>query len=516
MRALKGLLIYVGIVLGIILGIGVLLFGVMYFVPSFRIAGVGVVHSSDIVKDSIVDLAEYPTLTNYVLNVSSKNISININSKDEGSDVNYSFGNSVFGIAYDMTEYKVIKSIEKDGDTLKINITLTEPNGLISAKNSSLNIFVPKNLRYSIMTSTNAGSIDIGTSKSNFEINNLTISTTSGRFTLGSIGTTVDESVSTILNSLNLSTNKGLFDLRAINNLTVLNTIKLQATNGTFMFDSVNASFNVTGKGIKLDANTITTDSNGFKFISENGYFDINKIVTPAGVENTIVTENCDVKINEITGRTGIVTTYGNINIGTLSSLAILQSEHGNVTISKALEDIKVTTKFGNITVNSYLKSAKFVSIRGNINVKSTGEYIQNAYTEIENTEGQVNVDNKINKLLLKTYGSSKCEITFREIKGGLTNPLDVFQHKIDIHKYGSALVLMPTVNYNTPFKFKAKGDISGRFSGVSAGNIGGEIYSSDEYQYYPQDSEASKEASKQSCYFEFYGTIRFEGYNNN
>ena len=78
MRALKGLLIYVGIVLGIILGIGVLLFGVMYFVPSFRIAGVGVVHSSDIVKDSIVDLAEYPTLTNYVLNVSSKNISINI------------------------------------------------------------------------------------------------------------------------------------------------------------------------------------------------------------------------------------------------------------------------------------------------------------------------------------------------------------------------------------------------------------------------------------------------------
>ena len=72
MRALKGLLIYVGIVLGIILGIGVLLFGVMYFVPSFRIAGVGVVHSSDIVKDSIVDLAEYPTLTNYVLNVSSK------------------------------------------------------------------------------------------------------------------------------------------------------------------------------------------------------------------------------------------------------------------------------------------------------------------------------------------------------------------------------------------------------------------------------------------------------------
>ena len=289
MRALKGLLIYVGIVLGIILGIGVLLFGVMYFVPSFRIAGVGVVHSSDIVKDSIVDLAEYPTLTNYVLNVSSKNISININSKDEGSDVNYSFGNSVFGIAYDMTEYKVIKSIEKDGDTLKINITLTEPNGLISAKNSSLNIFVPKNLRYSIMTSTNAGSIEIGTSKSNFEINNLTISTTSGRFTLGSIGTTVDESVSTTLNSLNLSTNKGLFDLRAINNLTVLNTIKLQATNGTFMFDSVNASFNVTGKGIKLDANTITTDSNGFKFISENGYFDINKIVTPAGVENTIV-----------------------------------------------------------------------------------------------------------------------------------------------------------------------------------------------------------------------------------
>ena len=230
---------------------------------------------------------------------------------------------------------------------------------------------------------------------------------------------------------------------------------------------------------------------------------------------NTIVTENCDVKIDEISGRTAIVTTYGNITVGILNDYANLKSEHGNVNITKAKGDLNINTEFGNISVASYERNGRFVSVRGNINVKGTGDYIQGVYTQIENTEGSITVDNKVNRLLVTTYGSSKVEITYREIKGGLTNPFDVFQHKVKLNDHGSAIIYMPTQNYKTPFKFLAKGNISGEISGLIPEYGGDKVKSSDDFQYFPSASSENEELCRQSCYFEFYGTIVFRGYLN-
>lgn len=513
MRALKGLLIYIGIVLAIILGIGVLIFGIMYFVPSFRIAGVGVIHTTNSDSGKITAMDEYSGYSDIELNISSKKIGVKIEANEQGGNViDYKLANTCFGIAFDITEFKVIKSVEKVGTTLKINLIVTEPNGLISLNDSSLIVYLPKSKTFSMLINTEAGNVVIGKSRPDFLINNLTVSTTSGSLTMGRFGASGDVATCNF-NSLNLSTANGKFDFSEINNVNVSNTIKLQASNGTFTFDNVNSSFNVTGKGVKLDANIIKTDTNGFKFVSENGYFNIKQIESPAGAENTIVTENCDVKIESISGRTGIVTTYGNITIGTMGSSAVLQSEHGNIKISKALDDLNINTKFGNITVADYQKSGKFVSVRGNIDVKNTGDYIKNVYTEIENTEGSIKVDNKINKLLIKTYGSSKCEVTFREIKSGFANPNDVFQHKVDLYKNSSAVVYFPRANYQ-PFKFRAMGNISGYISGFNSGQEeGSKVYSSKDYQYFPSSSKESQEECQKSCYFEFLGTIEFKIY---
>ena len=515
MKALKGLLIYIGIVLAIIIGLAIILFAVMYFVPSFRIMGVGVIHGSEVDKGSPIVLSEYSGYSDIEININSKKIDIKLDTVKESNDISYVFNKDVFGIAFDITEYKVLKDISVQDGLLKINFNITEPSGFISTNNSLFSLVLPATNSYNIISKTESGDIVIGEKSKDFQINNLTITTDTGNFELQNAKESSDEITSLNLNSLNLTTSKGRFNFSNINNLTVNNVIKLNANDGTFEFNDVNGSFDITGKGIKIDANDIVTNSNGFKFISENGFFEINKINTPIGAENTIVTENCDIKINEIFGRTGIITTYGNITIGQLNDSSILQSEHGNVTVTKAKDDIRVSTDFGNITIKSYEMNGIFISRKGNINVKSTGDYVQGVYTQIENVDGQVTVDNKINRLLVVTTGSSKSTITFREIKGGLTDPLDVFQHKINIGGQGSAVVYMPTVNYNTPFKFIAKGNISGEISGLVPEYEGDKVQSSDDFQYFPTASETTKEECQKSCYFEFIGTINFKGYLN-
>ena len=511
MKALKGLLSYIGIVLASILGIAIILFAIMYFVPSFRIYGVGVVHDGKKEEGTAVDISNYSGFTEIELNISSKKVSVYLDNAESDSKINYIFTKNVFGIAFDITEYKVLKDVELKGTTLKVNIIVTEPEGWISSNSSSISITLPQSFNYSLMANTTSGKVVLGKSSEMSNIKNLTINTTSGGFTFG---TTKEEGTTTTktLNTLNLSTKSGLYDLSSIDNLTCNNTIKLEGENGTFKFKNVNASLNATGKGIKLDADEIVTDINGFKFISENGFFQIGKINTMAGAENTIVTENCDVKIDEVLGKTGIVTTYGNINIGILNDYATLQSEHGSVTIKKAKSDLIISTTFGNITVEGYESNGKFVSKRGNINVKSTGDYRQGVYTSIENTDGSIVVDNKVNRLLVKTYGSSKVEIKYREIKGGL-DPVNVFQHKVNLADSSSATVYMPTVNYNTPFKFIAKGNISGEISGLVPEYGGDKVKSSDDFQYFPEKSV--KDECMTSCYFEFLGTIYFQGYLN-
>lgn len=516
MRALKGLLIYIGIVLAIIAGLGIIIFAIMYFVPSFRIGGVGVVHANG--KDSAVavNFDDYSGYSDIEINLSSKKVSLIIEPAEESTNqIDYIFSKSIFGLAYDITEYKVIKSAEIKDGTLKISIIVTEPDGAISCKSSNIKITLPTAKTYALHLNSTSGNITILDDGGSYNISNLTASTTSGNLFIKPTSDKVELNEIT-LSSLNLSTNTGKMDLSNIPAINVTNTIKLEASNGTYNFSDVNGSFYVTGNGIRLDANTINTDNNGFKFISQNGYFNIKKLNTPVSAENTIVTENCDVKIDEISGRTGVMTTYGSITLGLLNDYATLQSKHGNITITKAKGDVRATTEFGNITVSAYEKSGKFVSKRGNIDVKSIGEYSQNVLTQIENTEGSIKVDNKINKLLVTTYGSSKVDITFRVIKGGFEDPKDTFKHIIKIHKDGSATVYMPTVNYNTPFMFLAKGNISGEISGLVPEYEGDKVQSRDTYQYFPSASENSKKECEKSCVFEFIGgTINFQGYQN-
>lgn len=509
MKALKGLLIYIGLVLAIILGIGIVLFGIMYFFPSFRIMGVGVIHYTKTIEEENIDILDYSNYSSLELNVSSKNLQVKIVPDAElDTEIQYGIKLSAFGIAFDITEYRTNKQVEVSDNVLKISLNATEPNGWISNSSSFVYVKVPKNLSYAMVVKTNNADVIIGDENNDLKITQLNVTTGSGNLTLNKIA----NSDSLTLKNLNLTTNTGKFDFTSVTNLTVQNQVKLIAENGDFAFKNLNASVDVKGSGIKLDAESITCDENGFTFISENGYFKIGTLTSPAGAENTIITENCDVQITTINGKTGIVTTYGNINVTTLNSSSILESTHGNVNIKTANDDISILTKFGNINVESYYRNGKFTSTSGDIDVKSLAEYEDKVYTSIINTDGKVVVDNLVNKLLIETYGRSNVSVTFRQIKTGL-NIENVFRHVVKINKLGKCEVYLPAL-IKEPFRFIAKGNISGEIAAlVTEYGTGNKVESREEYQYYPNVEQQGLTVN--SCEFLFDGTIHFNGYQN-
>lgn len=503
MKALKGLMVYIGIVLGSVVGLALILLCVMYFVPSFRIAGIGFVHEKQLVEEQLVDISGY-SYDDIVINLSSNKVGLVV-VPVEAENITYDMKLGVFGLTTEIVEFEVLKSVSCENRVLQIFINVTEPNGWMSIGNSCLTVKVPYQKEVGIVATTKSGKIEIGNMDKSITINDLNVTTEKGDLSLVNLGKGTEEK-SLTLNTMTLSTGSGTFDLSDIDNLTVLNTIKLMSTDGKFKFNKLYASVNVTGNGVTIEAEQISCGENGFSFVADNGIFKIGKLSSPVGAENTIIAENISkFEIDDITGKTGIVTTYGDISIDELRDYTIIENENGDVNIVNAHNTIIITSKFGDIKVNAYYATGRFTNVKGEIEVNSMGEFADEYYTQINSVDGDIKIYNKINRLLLTTTGRADVDITFGRIKED-----KVFQHKVNTSTQGSCIVYMPT---NTPdgtplpaYGFLAKGIISGE--------IGIVITASEKRQYFPNSTYQAEAVN--NCCFEFIGRIEFKGYTVN
>jgi len=501
MKALKGLMIYIGIVLGCLVGLGLILLCLMYFIPSFRIAGYGIVHYQTNTEVETIVLEDYEDYSKIELNINSNNLNIQVLPK-EIDDIEYKMHLSVFGVSSEIVEYKINKFVEVREDKLHIFLNVSEPNGWISASDSIVYVYVPTNKKMALITNTRSGNIDIGNNDHSINLSDFLATTTSGDLKLTNVGSgTTEKSLS--LETMNLSTETGMFDLASIDNITVYSKVNISAKDGDFRFKNIYASLVIKGSGVRIDADKITCGENGFSFIAENGYFNIKELSCPIGAENTIITENASIKIDNIEGKTGIVTNYGSVNIGDLHGYTIIENENGNVTIDKAYDEITVNTNMGNISVNEYYKSGWFASNRGNIEVSSVSDYVKEYHTTISNVDGNIKVYNKINLLKVDTTGRSKVEVTFGQVKTGMELG-EAFQHSVKIKAGGSGIIWMPQLSGDDCYKFVAKGNISGDIGSI-------EIEASNSDQYYPNENYKAQTIYNASFYFE--GTIVFKSY---
>lgn len=511
MKALKGLFIYIGIVLSIILGLGLILLFIMYFFPNVRIFGVGVVHYNKEVGADTVILSDYSGYSDIELNVNSKKINISIEPA-EVDRIEYVMQLRIFGVSTEIVEYQVIKNVEVKDNKLNVFLNVSEPKGWISTSNSELIVKIPYSGKYNLITNTKSGNISLGNGDHSLNLNNLTINTSSGSLLLDNLGSGESGEKTLNLNTLNLTTDNGNFDFSSIKNISVNNKVKLTANGGKFKFYNLNGSVEITGDEITLNAENIITGSEGFKVIAKSGYFNIGKkLSTPIGAENIFVTDNASITIKEVDGKTGIITEYGSVNIETLNDDTEIRNTNGKVRIeNRANGDINIVTVNEDIFVKEYYKSGNFESKRGNINVTSKSEYNKDYRTLIKNVDGNVTVVNKINHLIVRTTGRSTLHITFNEIKEGFESIEEAFQHQVDVgENVLSCTVFIPTAPI-VSFRFKAIGSVSGEIAGFGDGGFY-EVEESEQEQYYP--GEDSKESSMNNAHFLFSGKIVLKGH---
>ena len=497
MKALKGLLIYIGIVIGGLAGLALILFCAMYFFPSFRIAGLGVIHKTETIEEDVITLSNYSGYNDIAVSVKSGNVGINVYPTDK-TDIVYDAKLKVFGLSTEIVEYTVLKQVDVKDNVLNIYLTITEPSGWLSVSESCINIGVPSTTSIGININTEKGDISIGSDDLLINLDDIVVNTGTGDFEIVNVGTGETEKSLTV-NSLNLTTEKGEFDFSSIDNLTVNSKVKLKAEDSEFKFKNLYASLDVIGTNVRIIADTISCGASGLSCVTESGKIKVKNLTTSSGAENTFISDNFSYDITELKGKTAIVTTSGNINIGTSNDYLYIENEHGNVYVKNAKSTIIATTYMGNITIENYYATGNFTSDKGDITVNNHSEYNSGFYTEIKNVDGKVVVYNKVNRLLLTTTGRSNVEVTFGEIKEG-----EIFQHKINTSTQGSCVVYMPTVNV-PPYKFVAKGIISGE--------IGVSISASENDQFYP--SLTYKNQAVLNASFEFIGRITFKSYSN-
>ena len=490
MKAIKGLLVYIGIIIAVLFIVCFAIFGFMYFFPTFRLFGIGVIHADEQSNIEKIIMSEYSGYDNIELNLSSNKININVVTVEDSQDISYNLDLSVFGISTDITEYRIIRSVDVKDRILKINLSVTEPNGWISNNSSYMNIKVPANKSYDILTKTQSGSVSLGQGETALKCNKLTVNTKGGNLNIGSLA----ESGVLNLEALNLTTTSGKMDFSSINTINVANKMLINANRGYFKFNNINADIDVRGTGVEISAQTIKCPSTGLTFMAENGTFNVKSLNSLGGAENTIVTEYGNVNIEKVIGDTGIITTYGNINIGIAKDDLILESTHGKIDVVEVSGDIRASSHYGDINVQKYFQSGNFVSEQGEIRVESAGDYEHGRVTKIKSKDGNVFVINKVNQLNLNITGTAKAEIKFTTIKTGLTDAT-TYQNTIKTGTHGRCELYLPvrSVNDDLYFKFTAKGNITGALSGLEGEYLehGMNVVSKDEPQYYPnKDAE--------------------------
>ena len=548
MKVVKGIFLYLGIIIAAILSLIVGVALLMFFFPTFRFFGLGMLNEYVESEEKTIVIADYTQdyLNKIDFIVSTKSFDVEINyvlpeepdEDDEDAEpinnnvITYSYQSNVLGFTTDKISTRVYKSIEIKDGVLTIAITQAEPSGFLYFVDCKVIINVPiyttdsSLYSYGILANTESGNVKIngiepvldryGEEKEKgiyFNLRYLNVTTGSGSLDLNCVGT--DAGTAT-LSSLIIATESGDFDFTEIETLTVAEPIQITASDSKIDFKNVMASFNVQGQNIEFTAENIVTNNEGFEINAYSGVITIKNLESTTA-ENIFISNNCEINLETVKGKTGINAGDAAVNITTMHDTAIIKSDAGNVTVKYMFGDlIDIISDTGNIVVEDYKKNGIFESNTGAICVYSTSVYTKGYKTRITTNSGKVRALIKANHLVLTTTGEADVRLAFQDVNEFSTFS-DSFEHTITISGKSRAKVYMPTLkegtNERVKYKFKATGVITGSILGLTDVVTGSANVSSyNDYQFYP--STDSVDNSLLLSTFKFTGGhIDFEGY---
>lgn len=555
MKVVKGIFLYLGIVIAAILSLVVVVALMMFFVPSFRFFGLGLLNENIKSEEKTIVIADYTqdflNKIDFIVSTKSFNVEINYVEPKEAKEgeppinnnvITYYYYSNVLGFTTDKISTRVYKSIDVKDGVMTVSITQAEPSGFLYFVDSKVVINVPiqttdsSMYSYGIIANSKSGHITInGIKEKNqplnenenpdddveedkakyFNLRYLNVTTGTGSLFLNYVGNN-EESLS--LSSLVIFTESGNFDFSKIPVINVVDTVQITATKSYITFAKLKASVNVQGQDIEFTATEIETDDDGFEINAYAGKITIDKLVTSkAGAENIFISNNCEINLNDVKGKTGINAGDAKVNIVTMRDTAIIKTDAGDVTVKYMFGDlIDVISDSGNIVVDEYKKNGIFESNTGAICVYSTSTYTKGIKTRITTDSGKVRALIKANHLVLTTTGEADVRVAFQDVNE-FNSINDSFEHTVTIAGKSRAKVYMPTLKEGTndrvKYKFMATGVITGSILGLTDVVTGSANVSHyEDYQYYP--STDSVDNSLLLSTFKFTGGhIEFEGY---
>jgi len=512
-KVLKGVTIYTAITLGIVLVLSMLVFGIMFISAGssnpFTVFGYKAIYVNNKTQEAVViDTEEIANESVIDLVINSGNYDVFIS---QTNDTSTSIGSrkidNLFGL-YKGETYSaniVTSFVQVTGEENHYTATINVPqlDGYVSYGDSRVLVKLPtdKNFVYNLTIVSSTGDISLNgfvnetymEAEKPFELNKLSVTTTTGNFVIKNVGTDVEEIIPATeegqedqiitvrklaLDSYYFNTNGGVFDLTDVDLLSISDAeqstlaFEINANLGDFYFNDILGKMVIIGQDIRLEANKIDTAKKGFTFNAPKGFFKIEELVTEEDIENPeasvndITTEVINVEIGSITGLTSIDTTYGNIIVTTLNNAATLNSVNGNITVTTANQNITAISKYGDITITGYKKLAYLKNEKGSITATYTGTTevadITNL-TEAYNTDGRTTLNGIFANLTLSVTGNGSANVTFTDLS---TSSESVYQ--ISMNKGNATLGL----NLTRPFRFKAVGDVKGTLGNVNIAGL--------------------------------------------
>ena len=410
MKAFKGFMIYTGIVLLSLVIIGALVIGMMFFTKIQLFGYYFVQTNKNDYFHGEISFANPDGVTGDQLSsiVPIKNVNLNIETGAYGilvepiSDLDKKelkiytdniyvgfLDGSALGDNLDDNRYpriKVVKQHDNAGN-MEINITLSEPQGLLSMSELSLlRLRVPFKVNeevvtYNINAKTHNGNIKLINSKDDkgdfadpLVVTGLKLETNKGDVSLEGFGNKYGKKTENlVLDNLDIKTNGGTFDFTNFRNVKVNRKVTLDSEKANYYFNvldarnGINGGVEINGTVVKFVADAVYCGMDGFIYKTSTGVLKINNLFTgnieenieavtekdaenndvPTGelkrkitsadpYENTIFTDSAVVELGTVVGKLGLYNEFGDVTINLLSNQASVRTENGNITIKKS------------------------------------------------------------------------------------------------------------------------------------------------------------------------------------
>ncbi len=495
MSVLKGIFVYTLIFIGLVIGVGVILVGIMYFFPSVSIFGYKFYHGNDAGATydvvSKLDTTE-TTVDNNIINI-DKSITDNLDAveiiadeynievaifKGTLADTNFrvEFTRSLTGFINKESEgpkFSVSASQKAlSGETTNKNVVtfaVSEPDGLYMNRNAHITVWISDTIAGGNLKDLR---IESGRGHVDFRQGFVSELDTSGNPTLNVDNLSIVDNSNTvnlkyvnIKKSLRIDADSSDFvyedDLAC--------DVTLKVKKGKFKFADINKRSaddrpEVIVDAVNADVQFGVVDAETVRLTSDYGLFRVETIKGDfTSLSHAITDSNnaCDLQIGTIEGcvtiqndsgkividQVGLVNkTYGrtDLNIDTKSGnvtikncfakSADITSTRGAIKLGNALFGGKITTTYGSVTVDFMKEDATIEGVSSSDisdAVANLKEKALSISTGVEKGDGSITVNNVRGNVTLKSGGSGNINATFSDVTGA--NVLESTRGSVDV-----------------------------------------------------------------------------------